>query len=113
MKYFLEVFHWYAWKVLSEGSEEAIFGLSYVPGTVKFVISDPKNLHIQMEKVWDELFLEKKNETFYPKLTDFDFPMKTLRAPPQNGSPTGSAFKERQSRWERLHRLAVLLGAPP
>ena len=34
----------------------SIFGLSYGPGTMKFVISDPKILYFQMEKVWDEFF---------------------------------------------------------
>ena len=41
------------------GSVEAIFALSYGPGTMKFVISDPKNLYIQMEKVWDDFFFLK------------------------------------------------------
>ena len=49
---------------LREGSEDAIFGLSYGPGIMKFVISDPKNLYIQMEKVWDECFFWRKKHFF-------------------------------------------------
>ena len=37
----------------------SIFGLSYGPGTMKFVISDPEIPYIQMEKVWDEFFFLK------------------------------------------------------
>ena len=41
------------------GSEGSIFGLSYGPGTMKFVISDPEIPYIQMEKVcYDFFFVE-------------------------------------------------------
>ena len=56
-----------AWNVPSvRRSLQAIFGFSYGPGTMKFVISDPKKPRIQMEKVWDDFsFLKSKSFIHY------------------------------------------------